>query len=62
MNKAGLDDVTLQNIQERLINEIPLKKMGTAEDVAKLVSYLSDDSISSFITGTEIIVDGGMVL
>lgn len=62
MNKAGLDDATLQNIQERLINEIPLKKMGTAEDVAKLVSYLSDDSISSFITGTEIIVDGGMVL
>lgn len=62
MNKAGLDDVTLQNIQERLINEIPLKKMGTSEDVAKLVSYLSDTSISSFITGTEIIVDGGMVL
>jgi NAD(P)-dependent dehydrogenase (short-subunit alcohol dehydrogenase family) len=62
MNKAGLDDATLQSIQERLINEIPLKKMGTAEDVAKLVSYLSDDSISSFITGTEIIVDGGMVL
>ncbi|WP_234047784.1 SDR family oxidoreductase [Chryseobacterium paridis] len=62
MNKAGLDDITLQNIQERLINDIPLKKMGTSEDVAKLVAYLSDDNQASFITGTEIIVDGGMVL
>lgn len=62
MNKAGLDDATLQNIQERIINDIPLKKIGTAEDVAKLVSYLSDDALSSFITGTEIIIDGGMVL
>lgn len=62
MNKAGLDEKTLEGINDRLINEIPLKKMGTAEDVAKLVVYLSDDQISSFITGTEIIVDGGMIL
>ncbi|MCA6068131.1 SDR family oxidoreductase [Chryseobacterium sp. RG1] len=62
MNKAGLDENTLNGLIDYLINEIPLKKMGTAEDVAKLVSYLSNDTHSSFITGTEIIVDGGMVL
>ncbi|WP_291886782.1 SDR family oxidoreductase [Chryseobacterium sp.] len=62
MNKAGLDENTLSGLTDYLINEIPLKKMGTAEDVAKLVTYLSDDAHSSFITGTEIIVDGGMVL
>lgn len=62
MNKAGLDEATLNGLTDYLINEIPLKKMGTAEDVAKLVVYLSDDTTASFITGTEIIVDGGMVL
>lgn len=62
MNKAGLDENTLNGLTDYLINEIPLKKMGTAEDVAKLVTYLSNDAHSSFITGTEIIVDGGMVL
>ncbi|WP_223605428.1 SDR family oxidoreductase [Chryseobacterium sp. OSA05B] len=62
MNKAGLDEDTLKGINEYLISEIPLKKMGTAEDVAKLVTYLSDPVVSSFITGTEIIMDGGMVL
>jgi len=62
MNKAGLDENTLSGLNDYLINEIPLKKMGTAEDIAKLVTYLSNDIHSSFITGTEIIVDGGMVL
>ncbi|WP_426278487.1 SDR family oxidoreductase [Chryseobacterium sp. S-02] len=62
MNKAGLDENTLSGLNDYLINEIPLKKMGTAEDIAKLVTYLSNDIHSSFITGTEIVVDGGMVL
>lgn len=61
MKKAGLDESTLQHIQERLVNAIPLSKMGESEDVAKLVVYLSNES-SNFITGAEVIVDGGMTL
>lgn len=62
MTKAGLDEETLKGINEWLINEIPLKKMGTPEDVAKAVVYLSDNNIASFMTGTEILMDGGMIL
>jgi NAD(P)-dependent dehydrogenase (short-subunit alcohol dehydrogenase family) len=62
MTKAGLDEATLSGLNDYLINQIPLKKMGTAEDVAKLVIYLSDDTVSSFMTGTEIVIDGGMLL
>ncbi|WP_185147243.1 SDR family oxidoreductase [Chryseobacterium sp. KBW03] len=62
MNKAGLDEKTLEGINEWMINTIPLKKIGTAEDVAKLVVHFSDDTISSYMTGTEIIIDGGMTL
>lgn len=61
LTKVGLDEVTLQKLYDRLTDEIPLKKMGTAEDIAQLVIYLCDDP-ASFITGSEIIVDGGMTL
>ncbi|MFZ4929245.1 SDR family oxidoreductase [Chryseobacterium sp. Mn2064] len=62
MNKAGLDEKALEGINEWMIDSIPLKKIGTAEDVAKLVVHFSDESVSSFMTGTEIIIDGGMTL
>ncbi|MCC3215721.1 SDR family oxidoreductase [Chryseobacterium sp. X308] len=62
MSKAGLDEETLKNIQNHLIEQIPMKKMGTAEEIAKLVTYLSDDQISGYVTGTEIVIDGGITL
>jgi len=61
MKKAGLDEATLQGIDDWLISAIPLKKMGDPADIGKLVVYLCEDS-ANFITGSEIIVDGGMTL
>ena len=39
--------------------QVPMGKMGTAWDIAHAVLFLVSDE-SGFITGTEIIVDGGM--
>jgi NAD(P)-dependent dehydrogenase (short-subunit alcohol dehydrogenase family) len=61
MNKMGLDDAALKQIHEHLIDSIPLKKMGTAEDVAKMVVYLSGET-ASFVTGSDIVIDGGFTL
>ncbi|MFA6083681.1 SDR family oxidoreductase [Mucilaginibacter sp.] len=61
MNKAGLDEATLNTIKSTLINRIPLRKMGTTHDVAKMVAYFCSD-IAGFITGAEILMDGGMSL
>jgi NAD(P)-dependent dehydrogenase (short-subunit alcohol dehydrogenase family) len=61
LNKAGLDETALAQLQERLIDAIPLKKMGAAEDVAQLVCYLFSDA-ANFITGAEVVADGGMLL
>jgi NAD(P)-dependent dehydrogenase (short-subunit alcohol dehydrogenase family) len=45
-----------------IISQVPLAKMGVPEDVAKMVAYLADNTISSFITGAEFFIDGGMAL
>ena len=42
-----------------LIAQVPMKRLGTAEEVAKAVMFLASDD-SSYITGAEIDVDGGM--
>jgi NAD(P)-dependent dehydrogenase (short-subunit alcohol dehydrogenase family) len=42
-----------------LIALVPMKRLGTAEEVAKAVTFLASDD-SSYITGAEIDVDGGM--
>jgi NAD(P)-dependent dehydrogenase (short-subunit alcohol dehydrogenase family) len=38
---------------------IPLGRLGDPEDVAKAALFLASDD-SSFITGSELFVDGGM--
>jgi len=45
---------------ERLAENIPLGRMGTAEDIAKAALFLASDD-SSFITGSNIPLDGGML-
>lgn len=61
LNKAGYTEEVLTMIKTSLPQRIPLKKMGKAGDVAKLVAHLSREE-SSFITGSEFLMDGGMSL
>ena len=61
LNKLGLDDASRKGLDDLMISKTPLKKLGTAEDVAKLVSYFSGDA-ATFITGADIIIDGGFSL
>jgi len=54
-------DLTYQNNSEskiqNIINQIPLKRLGTPEEVAKLVYQLTVEN--NFIAGQNIIIDGG---
>ena len=61
LNKLGLDEAARKGLDNWMIERIPLKKIGTAEDVAKLVAYFCGDA-ASFITGGELVIDGGMSL
>ncbi len=46
--------------QQRILARIPLGRFGTATDIAELVTFLASDR-ASFITGTVIPVDGGIL-
>ncbi|MFD1038020.1 3-oxoacyl-[acyl-carrier-protein] reductase [Virgibacillus byunsanensis] len=47
--------------RESMLSMIPLKKLGKAEDVAKVVRFLASDD-ANYITGQTIHIDGGMVM
>ena len=53
------DSQTADGIWDNLAQILPLKKVGTPEDVAKMVVYLASDA-ASFITGSDFVIDGGM--
>ncbi|HYO87705.1 MAG TPA: 3-oxoacyl-[acyl-carrier-protein] reductase [Candidatus Limnocylindrales bacterium] len=49
------------NITEKLIENIPLQRWGTVEDVAHAVVFLASER-ASYITGHVLVVDGGLAM
>lgn len=58
-DRMGAPDEAKKEMKAGITAGVPMKRMGTAEEVAKTVAFLASDD-SSFITGVEIDVDGGM--
>ncbi len=57
-----INTATLTNpkAKQELIDEVPLGRIGSPEDVASLVAYLASDA-ASYITGTSVFIDGGLM-
>jgi 3-oxoacyl-[acyl-carrier protein] reductase len=47
---------------ERLISCTSLRRLGTPEDIAGMALALLADRFSAYVTGTTVVVDGGMAL
>ena len=56
---AGPDKAQQQGLLDYLTSQVPIGRMGQPEDIAKAAIYLASDD-SSFVTGVELFVDGGV--
>jgi NAD(P)-dependent dehydrogenase (short-subunit alcohol dehydrogenase family) len=52
-------DERQKQLIKNFLSTIPLERMGTPDEVAKAVAFLASDD-SSYITGIELFVDGGV--
>lgn len=48
-----------EQFKKNIVNTVPMGRMGSPDEVAKAVSFLASDD-SSYITGIELSVDGGL--
>lgn len=56
-----LGDYKPGELMQEWVSEIPLGRVGTAEDVAALVTFLASED-AAYITGQTINIDGGMFM
>jgi len=60
-SKLGLPQETLQGFANTVSGKLPMKRFGNPDEIAKVALFLAS-SDSSFITGSEITADGGLLV
>ena len=58
---TDMTKVLSDTVKDGIHAQIPLKRMGTPREVAKVVKFLASED-SSYVTGQVINIDGGMVM
>ena len=61
LGRDGQSDETVQQIQNTLAQRLPIKRMGRPEEIANVALFLASDQ-SSFVLGSEIAADGGLLI
>ena len=57
--KMGLPEAAANELGRAILAQVPLGRFGQASEIAKAVAYLAS-SDAAYVTGTELLVDGGM--
>ena len=58
--QSKMTDVLPDDVKKAYMDTIPLKRFGTADDIAKAVAWLASDE-SAYVTGQILSVNGGMI-
>jgi NAD(P)-dependent dehydrogenase (short-subunit alcohol dehydrogenase family) len=59
LSKVGIPTEKLSEVAAGIQAQVPLKRFGTAAEIASAVTYLASAD-AAYIVGTELLVDGGM--
>jgi 3-oxoacyl-[acyl-carrier protein] reductase len=59
--KTDMTEVLSDKVKEAMLSSIPLGRFGEADEIANVALFLAS-SLSSYITGQVIVVDGGMIM
>lgn len=59
--KTAMTDALSDEVRAQLLKEVPMGRLGTAEDIANVCTFLASDE-AGYITGQTINVNGGMAM
>lgn len=59
-DEAGVSEATVQDVMNRIVENIPTGRMGDPKELGDLVAFLASER-AAYITGTAIQIDGGFV-
>ena len=51
----------MEAVTKKFLEKIPMKRMGLPDDIGKVALFLASD-LSSYMTGSQVVVDGGVLL
>ncbi len=58
-NPSGMTEEPIKQFADRAVDSVPLGRKRTFNETAKGASFLASDE-SSYVTGIELVIDGGM--
>lgn len=59
VGRLASTEAEVEQLKKAFVAAVPMDRMGSADEVAKAVVFLASDD-SSYVTGIELFVDGGM--
>ncbi|MBC7986546.1 MAG: SDR family oxidoreductase, partial [Sphingomonadaceae bacterium] len=60
INRSQLPPEAIDALRRTMIANVPMRRMGEPEEIARAVLFLASDE-ASFITGADLFVDGGVI-
>jgi 3-oxoacyl-[acyl-carrier protein] reductase len=58
---TDMTDAIAENMRAKILDQVPMGRLGTPEDVAAVVAFLASPA-AAYMTGAVLTVDGGMVM